>query len=369
MEYQLRNNPPAGMPMDFAYCPHCCVGSNSCGGGDTRGTDVWQQWYDASGVAMPELTPGSDFEVNQLMNADHGGQAWVMVACGNEISENVNWTYLERSEFDRSANFLPSNPEIFGWYENMSYTETRKWWLHVPSWFTCPAGTAVGRWLWKTGNSCNDFNNVGFNTKPFKESEWAAVGKPAAACTSSNPPETFISCIDFKVTAPSSPTPTPPTPTPTQAPTPTPVTPTPTPGCVDNHVDCTYWAGMGECEANPGYMLENCPAACGSCEPVPTPAPMPPPTPCVDNHVDCAYWAGLGECEANPGYMLVNCQAACGSCGSGGAASLLSGYAAYKARRSKEVGFAAYQAWRSKNVGYAAYKAWHTGMLARSGDL
>merc|ERR1719270_1795784 len=113
---------------------------------------------------------------------------------------------------------------------------------------------------------------------------------------------------------------------------------------------------MGECEANPGYMLENCPEACGSCEPVPTPAPMPPPTPCVDNHVDCAYWAGLGECEANPGYMLVNCQAACGSCGSGGAASLLSGYAAYKA-------------WRSKNVGYAAYKAWHTGMLARSGDL
>jgi len=269
MAYQLQNNPPPGMPSAFRHCPHCCVGGNSCGGGDTRGTDVWQQWYDASGLAMPELTPGSDFKVSQLMNADHGGQVWLGVACGNEISESVNWTFLERSEFDRGANYLPSNPEIFGWYENMSYTSYREWYLHVPAWFACPGGTAVGRWLWKTGNSCNDFNNVGFNTKPFKQSEWAAVGKNVGACSGS--PETFISCIDFRVTGSSSPTPapvpTPPQPTQaptTQAPTQAPTTQAPTPAPAGPGLCCYGGCGGGNCQGGwCGESQGNCEGNCG----------------------------------------------------------------------------------------------------------
>merc|ERR1719437_113930 len=254
------------MPNTFQYCPHCCVGAypeGSCGGGDTRGTDVWQQWYDASGLPMPELTPGSDFKISQLMNADHGGQVWVMVACGNEISENVNWTILERSEFDRSYNFLPSNPEIFAWYENMSYTEYREWWLHVPSWFTCPSGTAVGRWLWKTGNSCNDYNNNGYKTKPFSASECGSNCKPLGACGGS--PETFISCIDWKITGSSSPGPAPPT----QAPAPPTQAPAPPPagpglccygGCGGGNCQ-GGWCGesQGNCEGN--CNGEFCPAA------------------------------------------------------------------------------------------------------------
>merc|ERR1712039_1071462 len=51
---------------------------------------------------------------------------------------------------------------------------------------------------------------------------------------------------------------------PTPAPTPPPTLPTPAPtpappaGCVDANQNCEVWAASGECEANPGYMLENC---------------------------------------------------------------------------------------------------------------
>jgi len=261
MASRLRSNFPSGMDGTFRYCPdccgiqQCCAARDSCGGGDTRGTDVWQQWYDGSGLAVPELTPGSDLKVSQLMTADHGGQAWFMIGCASEISEDVNWTFLERSEFDRSANYLPSNPEIFGWREDMTFTETREYWVHVPSWFTCPGGTAVGRWLWKTGNTCNDYNNVGFNTRTFKASEWVAVGKNVAACSSS--PETFISCFDFRITG-SSPTPAP-GPTPPQ-PTPSPPTSAPTPG---PGLCCWGGCGGGDCQGGwCGESRSNCEGSC-----------------------------------------------------------------------------------------------------------
>merc|ERR1711920_1008781 len=50
----------------------------------------------------------------------------------------------------------------------------------------------------------------------------------------------------------------------------------------------------------------------------PTPAPMPAPTPqpalCSDENQSCEGWAALGECETNPGYMLENCRKSCGVC-------------------------------------------------------
>jgi len=30
-----------------------------------------------------------------------------------------------------------------------------------------------------------------------------------------------------------------------------------------------------------------------------------------DKHENCQYWADIGECQSNPGYMLVNCAEAC----------------------------------------------------------
>merc|ERR1712066_429556 len=81
----------------------------------SRGRDVWQKWYDQTGKAVPELVPGSDMEVRTTLGADHGGQAWFMIACGTEISEEVNWTLLERSMDDRQHNFMPSSPAAFAW--------------------------------------------------------------------------------------------------------------------------------------------------------------------------------------------------------------------------------------------------------------
>jgi len=104
---------------------------------------------------------------------------------------------------------------------------------------------------------------------------------------------------------------------PTPGPQPSPG-PQPTPGsCVDENVNCAAWAAMGECEANPGYMLVSCRESCGACPttPAPTPAPTQAPTPpCSDGNQMCADWAAMGECEANPGWMLVNCRQSCGEC-------------------------------------------------------
>merc|ERR1719429_375135 len=64
-------------------------------------------------------------------------------------------------------------------------------------------------------------------------------------------------------------------------------------------------------------MLENCRLSCGVCSSPPAPPPSPPPptpapAPCTDSNPSCGAWAASGECEANPGYMLDNC---CQSCG------------------------------------------------------
>ena len=36
--------------------------------------------------------------------------------------------------------------------------------------------------------------------------------------------------------------------------------------CVDNNDDCPNWASIGECEANPSYMLSNCKLSCKVCQ-------------------------------------------------------------------------------------------------------
>ena len=36
--------------------------------------------------------------------------------------------------------------------------------------------------------------------------------------------------------------------------------------CKDHELDCIAWAHHGECESNPGYMLEHCAYSCGVCK-------------------------------------------------------------------------------------------------------
>merc|ERR1712110_1291955 len=74
----------------------------------------------------------------------------------------------------------------------------------VPETFSCPNGHGVARWIWKTGNSCNDVNNVGRKTEPFSHDEYAKVVHDYAPskwvlgpCSAA--PETFISCMDFVI--------------------------------------------------------------------------------------------------------------------------------------------------------------------------
>jgi hypothetical protein len=38
------------------------------------------------------------------------------------------------------------------------------------------------------------------------------------------------------------------------------------PACRDKNVgECPYWATMGECDANPSFMLQTCAKSCGVC--------------------------------------------------------------------------------------------------------
>lgn len=208
-----------GMPGDFHYEPQSCNKGNgggsmlqgkgySCGAfGEayTEGLATWQKWYDATGVEVPHLVPGQDLQMQVKLTIDHGGQAWMMLSCDGDITEAAQWTFLERAAGDRRAHFLPSNPAMYAWapLEAQSLTDnviTTTW--AVPQGFACPSGKAVGRWLWKTGNSCQDSRNVGRKTESFSLDELSAVydayehhwmGECAA------PPETFISCMDFVI--------------------------------------------------------------------------------------------------------------------------------------------------------------------------
>ena len=91
--------------------------------------------------------------------------------------------------------------------------------------------------------------------------------------------------------------------------------------CVDyNPTDCAYWADIGECDANPGFMLEACPKSCGTCPEPPT-EPSPPGVPeppvfgdCFDNHPHCSFWQSKNECELSKNWMDENCARSCGLC-------------------------------------------------------
>merc|ERR1719293_111544 len=167
-------------------------------------------------------------EVRASLTADHGGQAWFMIACGSEISEEVNWTILERSMDDRNDHFMTSSPSIYAWRQGEFGSPGSVAKYHVPSSFSCPDDRAVGRWVWKCSNVCNDANNMGRSTTAFVREEYAAVVGGSILTTCTNGVEHFISCVDFKVVGSSSPPPPPAPPAPPAPPTSAPPSPPPT---------------------------------------------------------------------------------------------------------------------------------------------
>jgi len=250
-----------GMPSKRRYDPQSSEGSGACGAGSdyTESTRSWDAWYKAAGVSVPHLPAGKDFTFSGTLTADHGGQAWLQVACADSIAEGLPWTNLERAHGDRNHNFLPSSPRIYAWRLGQGGMMNSRW--TMPSSFACPGGRGVGRWVWKTGNSCTDANNLGnHKTETFSRDEFCAIpggwcpdlcraggGSPGAG----GAVETFLSCFDF--TTGTGPTPPVPIPVPTPpAPTPVPTPPAPTPNPT---VPACCWVAWGDettCQNYPG---------------------------------------------------------------------------------------------------------------------
>ena len=93
------------------------------------------------------------------------------------------------------------------------------------------------------------------------------------------------------------------------------VEPTIPPSCKNNHASCNNWASIGECDANPSYMLHNCKKSCQVCNQPSTTVTTTAENPnCKNDNFNCEYWAGIGECDANPNYMLVSCKKSCNVC-------------------------------------------------------
>merc|ERR1719189_1382094 len=221
MAYQLKSNWPNGMAGGvFRYEPQSSAKGGPCGagggtGGINKGLNVWQKYFDARNLNPYKLVPGGDVRVRAKFTANHGGQVWMQIQCLPDdglFPTKAGWINMERAMSDRSRGFLPSNPEIYAWKNTASKADV---YFTVPANFSCQhtQNRAIGRWLWKTGNSCNDFNNKkDFGSTTFKRSEYlAAGGSSLGACD-----------------GPPAPPPPPPTPQPTPVPTPQP-TPVPTP--------------------------------------------------------------------------------------------------------------------------------------------
>ncbi|CAE8603997.1 unnamed protein product [Polarella glacialis] len=107
---------------------------------------------------------------------------------------------------------------------------------------------------------------------------------------------------------------------------PPPITPAPVPelppdlppatSCNDQDPSCSGWAAIGQCTANPAFMLAKCSLSCGKCQKPAEPSPPPPAASCVDDSTYCPTWAKDGQCKSNPGYMSRACRLSCGACGS-----------------------------------------------------
>jgi len=249
-QYMSKIHYQDGMPTSMQWDPDASELGGACGadGEYEESTAEWDAWFEAAGVEVPVLLPGHEFEYNGHMKIDHGGQAWLQIACADAPALDLDWVLLERAPGDRNHHILPSSKSMYAWPFMSSAEQTPRY--VVPHDFHCPSGRGVGRWLWKTGNSCIDANNIGnHKTEAFSFDEWCAlVGHCVLdVCTDRSYPapggggriETFLSCFDFKTAA-----------GPAPAPTPTPPTPAPVPAAPQ----CCYvaWGDETSCGNYPG---------------------------------------------------------------------------------------------------------------------
>ena len=58
------------------------------------GLDAWQQWYDAAGIAVSVITPGSDMKVRIEWSTDHGGQTSVHDCMRERDQREHQWDRL-----------------------------------------------------------------------------------------------------------------------------------------------------------------------------------------------------------------------------------------------------------------------------------
>ena len=114
--------------------------------------------------------------------------------------------------------------------------------------------------------------------------------------------------------------------------------------CDDEDKRCSEWAGKGECQKNPQYMLVKCRKSCSSCitlhhgdEPqiaydetrskvlrrlYETQAYLHYQADrnidtlqrCINKHSECTHWWSIGECKNNPQFMHTECSPACQTC-------------------------------------------------------
>ena len=86
----------------------------------------------------------------------------------------------------------------------------------------------------------------------------------------------------------------------------------------DTDARCAQWAADGECNSNPGFMMQSCARSCGKCEGGSTVPRMPARRAlrgCHDElEYNCSSRAVRGECESDKGEMLWRCPAACRVC-------------------------------------------------------
>ncbi|CAL4072259.1 unnamed protein product [Meganyctiphanes norvegica] len=66
--------------------------------------------------------------------------------------------------------------------------------------------------------------------------------------------------------------------------------------CNDKDNSCPYWASVGGCEKNPGYMLPNCPDSCNQCDiPLENSKPHLPPPPASSHYTTISAADNEGE--------------------------------------------------------------------------
>jgi len=94
-------------------------------------------------------------------------------------------------------------------------------------------------------------------------------------------------------------------------------------GCIDQNESCPKWAKGGGCESSENYMKYHCTKSCDTCRSVSEEKRTAKlaakdggsnAAPCRDTHYQCVEWAGMGECDDNPNYMLKGCKRACLVC-------------------------------------------------------